>query len=248
MTVFTIAGNELRRLFLTPLAWFSLALVQFFLTISCFTLADQYQQAISSFVNRGITSTVVAGTLQTAGLLLLLVTPFMTMRLISDERRSGTLSLLQSSPVSTTGIAIGKYLGMQGFFLIMLVMIGLTPIALAYGTRLDFGLLAAGMLGLFLQAGSFTAIGLFASTMTRQPAISAALCFALLFLFWVMHVLAGTAEGNWVMIINYLSMQRHFNQFLTGLFSTSDVIYYLLLAGVFVLLSILRLDALRSYD
>ncbi|MBF8269302.1 MAG: hypothetical protein HW386_1011 [Gammaproteobacteria bacterium] len=248
MTVFTIAGNELRRLYLTPLAWLSLAVVQFFLTVTCFTLADQYQQAISTFVNRGITSTVVAGTLQTAGLLLLLVTPFLTMRLISEERRSGTLPLLLSAPVSVTAIVLGKYLGMLGFFLIMLIMIGLTPLALSFGTRLDYGLLAAGFIGLILLAGSFAAIGLFASTLTRQPAIAAVLCFAGLFLFWVIHVLGSTDNQTVAAVINYLSMQRHFNQFLTGLFTTGDVVYYLLLSGVFVLFSILRLDALRSFD
>jgi len=248
MTVFTIAGNELRRLYLTPLAWFSLAVVQFFLVITCFTLADQYQQAITIFVNRGITSTVVAGTLQTAGLLLLLVTPFLTMRLISEERRSGTLPLLLSAPVSVTAIVIGKYLGILGFFLIMLIMISLTPLALSLGTSLDYGLLAAGLTGLLLLAVNFAAIGLFASTMTRQPAFAAILCFACLLLFWVIHVLGGSDNQTMAAVINYLSMQRHFNQFLTGLFTTSDVVYYLLLSGVFVLFSILRLDAMRSCD
>ena len=248
MTALTIAGNELRRLYLTPLAWFSLAVVQFFLVVTCFTLADQYQQAISTFVNRGITGTVVAGTLQSAGLLLLLVTPFLTMRLISEEWRSGTLALLLSAPVSVTAIVMGKYLGMLAFFLIMLIMISLTPCALAFGTRLDYGLLAAELTGLLLLASSFAAIGLFASTLTRQPAIAAVLCFALLFLFWVMHVLGGTESATWSTIINYLSMQRHFNHFLTGLFSTIDIVYFLLLSGLFILLSILRLDALRSFD
>jgi len=248
MTALTIAANELRRLVLTPIAWLCLAVVQFFLAVTCFSLADQYQQSSASFVDRGLTATVVAGTLQSAGLLLLLVTPLLTMRTISEERRTGTLALLMSAPVTVRSIIVGKYLGLGGFFLIMLLMLALTPLAVGLGTRLDYGLLASALLGLVLQAGSFAAIGLFASTLSRQPAMAALLCFTLLFLFWIIHVLGGSAGADWAAVIYYLSMQRHLNAFLTGLFSTSDVFYFLLLSILFILLSVLRLDALRSFD
>jgi ABC-2 type transport system permease protein len=247
MIILSIAGHELRRLFQSPLSWFSLAVVQFFVTVSCFTLADQYQQNIATFVNRGITSTVVSGTLQSAGLLLL-VTPFLTMRLISEERRSGTLALLLSAPIADGEIIAGKYLGIMGFMLAMLTLISLVPASLAFGTRLDHGLFAAGLLGLLLLAGGCAAIGLFASTLTRQPVLAAVLAFGLLFLFWVFHVMANTDNATAAAIINYLSMQRHYNRFLTGLFSSIDVAYFLLVCVVFVLLSILRLDYLRNFD
>ena len=248
MMALTIAGNELRRLLLTPLAWFCLAMVQFIVTVSCFTLADQYQKSIANFVNNGLTATVVAVTLLNAGLLLFLVTPLLTMRTISEERRSGTLALLLSAPLTVRSIIMGKYLGMCGFYLIMLLILVLTPLGIGLGTRLDYGLLAAALLGLILQSGSYVAIGLFISTLTRQPAMAALLCFVALFLFWFMHVLGGNAGANWAAIMNYLSMRHHLNAFLTGLFSTSDVIYFLLLSMLFILLSILRLDALRSFD
>lgn len=248
MIVLSIAKNELRRLCLGPLAWIILALVQFFLAITFFTLLNQYQQAHAAFVERGITSTVVAGTLQSAGLLLLLVTPFLTMRLISEERRSGTLLLLLSAPVSIREIVLGKYLGILAFFLLLLVMISLLPLSLVFGTRLDFGILVSGLIGLWLLCMSIAAIGLFASTLTQHPAMAAAVTFAIVFLLWIFHILSNTDNETLAAVINYLSMQLHLNNLLTGLLRSVDVIYYLLLSGVFVLLSILRLDALRNLE
>ena len=248
MIVLEIARNELRRMLQGPLAWLILMLIQFFLAITFLTLVNRYQEAHNTFVNLGITITVVVTTLQSAGLLLLLVTPFLTMRLISEERRSGTLILLLSTPVSVTRIILGKYLGIMGFYMLILMMICLMPLSLSLGTRLDFGMLVSGMLGLLLLSSSFTAIGLFASTLTRQPVVAAALTFALLFLFWIVHILSNTDIGTLAAIFNYLSMQRHLNQLLSGMFGSIDIIYFLLLSGVFVLLSILRLDAVRSLD
>jgi ABC-2 type transport system permease protein len=150
--------------------------------------------------------------------------------------------------VPVSGVVLGKYLGLLGYFLILLVVTSLTPLALSLGTRLDYGLLAAGMTGLLLLALGCSAIGVFASTLTRQPAIAAALAFCISFMFWIMHVLGSTGNERLAALINYLSMQRHFNQFLSGLVNSVDVVYFLLLSTLFILLGILRLDALRRLD
>ena len=248
MIVMDIARNEFRRTYHGPLFWVVLALIQFFLAITFFTLVDHYQQARSSFVNLGITITVVVRTLQSAGLLLLLVTPFLSMRLISDERRSGTLILLLSAPVSIAKIIMGKYLAIMACFLLILVMISVMPLSLTAGTRLDFGMLASAMTGLLLLSSSFAAIGLFASTLTRQPAVAAVLTLAMSLLFWTVHILSNTDNEILAAVIHYLSMQRHLNHMLSGMFASVDVIYFLLLSTLFVLLSMLRLDAIRSLE
>ena len=110
--IFNIAFNELRRLFLSPLAWIILAIVQFLLAIFFFVLLSSYLEPGSAFSGRGLTEIVVVGMLQIAGLLLVLVCPFLSMRLFSEEQRSGTLQLLMSSPISVTEMVLGKYLGM----------------------------------------------------------------------------------------------------------------------------------------
>ena len=113
MIVFSIAVNELRRLCLSPLAWILLAVVQFLLAIFFYVLLSSFLQSNPAYSGHGLREIVVAGWLQIAGLILLLVSPFLTMRLISEEQRSGTLGLLMSAPVSITEIVLGKYLGNQ---------------------------------------------------------------------------------------------------------------------------------------
>ena len=94
------------------------------------------------------------------------------MRVLSEERRNRTLSLLFSAPVSMTEIIIGKYLGVLSFFLVLLALLALMPLSLLASTDLDLGKLAAGLLGLALLLAAFTAIGLFMSALTEQPTIA----------------------------------------------------------------------------
>lgn len=248
MIVRAIAIQELRRIFLTPLAWVILAVVQFMLAISFFTLADQYQRDTANLVDHGITIVVIAGTLQSAGLLMIFLAPYLSMRLICEDRRTGTIQLLLSSPVSMTQIVLGKYLGVMCFYLCLIGLFCLMPLSLAFGTRLDYGLMASGLLGLLLQVAALTAIGMFMSTLSRQPVLAAVMTFAAVFLLWITHVLGRTGNNTLDAVFNYLSMQRHFNNLLSGIFSSIDVIYFLLLCSLFICLSVLRLDALRRVD
>ena len=245
MSVLAIACNDVRRTFLTPLAWILLAVFQVLMTVTFFTLADQYQRDITAYVNHGLTVTVVAGTLQSAGLLLLLITPYLSIRLVSEEHRNGTLALLLSAPVSTSEVVAGKFLGVLSVYVVMLLLAGLLPLSLSLGTRLDFGLYAAGMFGLLLLCCSFAAMGLFTSTLSSQPVAAAVLNFGLVFGFWVIHLLGNTGNVSVDRLIDYLSMQHHLNRLLSGLFSTVDLAYFVLLTLLFLSLGILRLESRR---
>ena len=163
MIILDIALNELRRLFFSPLAWLILALVQFLLAIFFFVILSQYLGSPQIFMGRGITEIVVVGMFQIAGILMLLITPFITMRLFSEEQRTGTIKLLLSSPVSVTELVLGKYLGAMFLFLILLGLIALMPLSLLYGTGLDLGQLAAVFLAMLLLMSTLAAIGLFIS-------------------------------------------------------------------------------------
>ncbi|MFQ5659452.1 MAG: ABC transporter permease subunit [Gammaproteobacteria bacterium] len=246
MIILDIAANELCRTGKSPFAWIILAVMQFLLAIFFFLLLSQYLQITSPDISSGLTDVVAAGTLQTAGLLLLMVSPFLTMRLFSDEQRGGTLNLLMSSPVSMTEMVLGKYLGIVTFLLCMLMLIALMPLSLLFGTNLDLGQLACGLIGLALLMSSFAAIGLFISTLTRQPAVAAISTFGLLFLLWIIHITGNTGNEKLMAILSYLSMLRHYNNFLSGMFNSIDIIYYLLISAIFIVLSIWRLDALRT--
>ncbi len=246
--IFTIAARELRSLFLSPLAWAVLAVVQFILAYLFLSQIDAYliwQPRLAAIEGApGVSDIIIAPLLADAAIVLLLVTPLMTMRVLSEERRNRTLSLLFSAPVSMTEIIIGKYLGVLAFFLIMLGLLALMPLALLAGTDLDLGKLAAGLLGLALLLAAFTAIGLFMSALTEQPTIAAISTFGLLLLLWIIDW-AGNSDGQASGLFSYLSMLRHYQTLLKGLFHSTDVVYYLLIIFLFLGLSIRRLDADR---
>lgn len=138
----------------------------------------QLQPRLAAAANGpGITDIIVAPLYSTAATVLLLVTPLLTMRLISEERRSQTLSLLISAPVSMSEIILGKFLGVFSFVLILLALISAMPLSLLAGGSLDIGLWASGLLGLILLLASFCSIGLYISTLTTQPTVAAIATF-----------------------------------------------------------------------
>ncbi|MGH8632407.1 MAG: ABC transporter permease [Burkholderiales bacterium] len=247
MIILHIAHNELRRMFQSPLAWVVLAAVQFLLAMFFFLLLARYLEPNPWSAARGLTEVVVSGTFQIAGIVLLLVSPFLTMRLFSEEQRSGTIQLLLSSPVSLTQLVLGKFLGIFAFQLCILCMIGLMPLALELGTRLDPGEVAAGVLGLTLLLAAFAAVGMFVSTLTAQPAVAAIGGFAVLFVLWIIHMAGQAGSERVAKVFEYASLLRHFNNLLDGFFSSADVIYFLLLTALFLALSVWRLDAVRVY-
>lgn len=249
MMIFTIAARELRSLFLSPLAWSILAVVQLILAYLFLSQLDTYMSVQSQLLGMpgapGVTEIVVAPVFGNATIILLLVVPMLTMRLVSEERRSQTLSLLFSAPLSMSEIVIGKFLGVMGFLLIMVAMITLMPLSLLLGGTLDFGLLAAALLGLILLLACFASVGLFMSTLTDQPTVAAISSFGVLLMLWIIDWAGSGESGRVSELFAYLSILRHFESLLRGVFDSSDVIYYLLFITVFIGLSIRRLDADR---
>ena len=193
--ILTIAARELRSLFLSPLAWAILAVTQFILAWLFLAQIDTWmtlQPRLAAIEGApGVADIVVAPLLANAATVLLLITPLITMRSLSDEYRGRTISLLFSAPVSMTEIVLGKYLGTLGFFLVLLIMLALMPLSLLVGTDLDMGKLAAGLLGLALLLATFAAIGLYMSSLTEQPVVAAVTTFGLLLLLWIIGEVFG---------------------------------------------------------
>lgn len=239
-----IATHELRRLFKSPLAWIIFAVVQFLLAIFFLLILSQFidPATASIFANYGVTEIVVVGLLQIAGIILLLITPFVTMYTFSDERQTGTIQLLLSSPVSMTELVLGKYLGVICYLFLLLMLISLMPLSLLLGTELDLLQLLSASLGLVLLASSFAAIGLFVSSMTSHPAVAATSTFGILFVLWIMNMAGNTGSELFREILTYLSLLNHYHNLLDGIFNSTDVVYYLLVSTVFIILSIWRLD------
>jgi ABC-2 type transport system permease protein len=244
--ILAIAGHELRRLFISPLAWIALAAVQLLLAMLFLFLTSLFIEGSVS-PNRSVTGDIGVSVLQWASILLLLLTPFLTMRTFSEEYRTGSLNLLLSSPVSLTEITIGKYLGILAFLLIMLSVVSLMPLSLTLGTTLDYGQLASALLGLVLLTGAFAAIGIFISSLTAQQAVAAIVTFTVLFILWIMPIAAQTADGYIASLLTYISILSHHNALMIGIFNSVDVIYYVLVITTFLILTVWRLDAERMY-
>lgn len=248
--ILVLAQRELRSLFLSPLAWAVLAIVQlilaylFLATLSeYFTLQPQLQVLDNA---PGVTEIVVGPLYGSAAFIFMMVVPLLTMRLVSDERRNRTLPLLFAAPVSMSEIIIGKFLGVVAFLTLMTLLVTLMPLSILIAGPVDFGLLALVALALVLLVASFAAVGLFMSTLTVQPTVAAVSTFGVLLLLWIIDWAGARVEDPAATgLLTYLSMLRHFEGMAKGLFSTTHVFYFLLFITVFLVLSIRRLDGDR---
>lgn len=245
--IFTIAGKEMKTLFLSPLAWAILAVVQVILAYFFLVYLEYYEKILPQLTTLpnapGVTNMVVVPLFATVAVVLLLVVPLLTMRLVSEERRNQTLPLLLSAPVSVTEIIIGKYAGIMGFLLVMLGLVTLMPLSLYGIGTIDAGMLLASLLALTLLLGSFASLGLYLSTLTSHPTVAAVGTFGGLLLLWILDLAGNT--GNQDNVLAYLSMLNHYQSLLRGIVSSADVIYYLLFITVFLVLSVRRLEAER---
>ena len=243
----TIALRELRSMFLSPLAWTVLAVSQLILAWIFLSQIDVFfslQEELATLDNApGVTDLVVAPVLEIASVILLMISPLLTMRLISEERRNGTLPLLLSAPVSTSEIVLGKFLGIALFYLILIAMVSLMPLSLMLGTELDLGKLAAGLLGLVLLMSAFAAAGLFLSSLTANPVVAAISTFGLLLLLWMLE--RNTGDNSTVSVFSYVSFTQHIGPFLRGLVNSVDLAYFALFIITFLLLTIRQMDAKR---
>ena len=245
--IFTLARRELRSLFLSPLAWVILAVAQIILSWVFFSSIDVFFKLQPELANPpgapGATDLIVAPLLETASIILLMISPLLTMRLISEEQRTKTLTLLVSSPLGITEIILGKYLGIITFMFIFVCLLSLMPLSLLLGTQLDLGKTLSGLFGLYLLLCAISAAGLYMSSLTDNPMIAAISTFGLLLLLWIMDTQAGGADGD--NIFSYLSLTSHFSSLLRGLLRSVDISYFLLFITTFLVLAIRQMETRR---
>jgi ABC-2 type transport system permease protein len=240
-----IVMKELRLMFASPLAWVILAFLQLifawvFLSRLQAFLEVQPQLAMSPGAP-GLTEIVATPVFTTAAIVLLMVVPLLSMRLVAEERRAQTLPFLMSAPVSITQIVLGKFLALVLFLTLAVGLIVLMCLSLYLGGRLDVGLLGVNAAGLLLLCGSFAAVGLYLSCVTAQPLVAAVGTFAALLGLWLINI--STSDPN--SILHVLSLIQHYESFSRGVIALKDAAYYAVLIALFVLLSIRRLDADR---
>ncbi len=245
----TIAGRELRSLFFSPLAWSLLAVMQFILAWLFLVQMESFariQPRLAGLDDApGLTDLIIVPLFGNVAIISLLLIPLLSMRLISEELRSGTFSLLLSAPVSAVQIIVGKYLGLLGMLSVILLMSTVMASSLLAGGELDLGRLAAGVLGLGLVLAVSAAIGLYISTLSDQPAVAAVGSYGLFLFLWLINLAAG-AEGKGSLLFAWIAMPTHFDRLLSGLVRSSDLIYFILCIGLCLIFAVRRVDLLRT--
>jgi gliding motility-associated transport system permease protein len=243
--ILTIAGKELRRLFTSPLAWVMLTFLQLILAWVFLgrlqTFLELQPQIAMMPAAPGVTEIVVAPVFGTATIVLLMVVPLLSMRLIAEERRNQTLPFLMSAPVSITQIVMGKFLGLLAFLALAVALPVLMAVSLYGGGKLDLGLLAGNVLGVLLLCSSFAAVGLYLSCLTAHPLVAGVGTFAVLLGLWLVNMSTSDPDS----VLNVISLIKHYDTFARGTIALSDLVYYPVLTALFLLLSIRRLDADR---
>ncbi len=242
-----IALREFRSLLSMPSTWFVLAAIQFIFAWFFLARLDAFleiQPQLAQIANApGVTASIAAPLFNVIALLLMMLIPMFTMRLIAEERRNQTLALLLSSPLSSAQIVLGKFLGLMMFLAILIVTAPLMLYTLQMGTPLDHGLLWSNVIGLFMLTCCYASLGLYISSLTTQPIIAAIGALAALLGLWLIDISSSSAEAPW----HQLSPLFHFQNFNYGLMDSGDAAYFILFSTVFLLLTMKRLNNNRIY-
>jgi ABC-2 type transport system permease protein len=246
--MFAITQKELKILFCSPLAWVVLALAQVVLAWVFLAHLDTFLQIQPQLIRianpPGVTEMIVAPLFAMAAILLLTATPLLTARLIAEERRNQTLTFLISAPVSITDIVLGKFLGLMIFFGTIIALVVALSLSLLRGGALDFGLLLSNIAGLCLISACFTALGLYISCLSSQPATAGAATLGMLLGLWVVdNVTAESTDG----LFRDLSLLAHYANLNRGVIDSFDLVYFAIFTLIFLVLSIRRLDNERLH-
>ena len=237
-----VARKELEIYFTTPMAWVVLAVIAFFAAQTFNGALDAYRflalraSAVAPQAAAGLnlTERVVIPLLESVGVFLVILSPFLTMRLVADEKRTGTLELLLTAPVRPLSLVLGKYLAVLAVLATALAIVALFPLLLtlagggqAGGAAVEWRTVGTGLLGLLLLAMMAAAVGLFFSALTESVIVAALLSLVVLLALWAVTLFAVGVEGPGRELAAALSAYERLGGFLEGRVVLGDVLYFL---------------------
>ena len=227
-----IAGKEMRVYFGSPIAWvmmglFALIFGYFYVAyVDLVASAAMRAQFGGGPVKQNVNNDLIRPLLQNASVIILFLVPMVTMRTYSEEKRSGTIELLLTSPVSDTQIILGKFLGAMTLYTallaVTLIHIGVLFI---YGTP-EWKPIVTAYLGLLLMGGCFISLGLFISSLTKNQIVAGMITFAVFLMLWVVNWLGSFVGPTAQAVLAHLSITDHFDDFAKGIIDTKHLVYY----------------------
>jgi ABC-2 type transport system permease protein len=228
--ILAIAHKELKASFSTPIAYvvigfFALLWGYFYYSTLLYFTSESMRASTQTALD--MNQELVRPLLLNASVIMLFVLPLITMRTYSEEKRSGTIELLLTSPLTDLQIILGKFLGAMGLFASLLLVTAPHVILLfAYGNP-EWKPMATGYLGLFLMGGCFISVGLLISSLTKNQIVSGMVTFAVFLFLWVINWVSSFTGPTTQAVLNYLSITDHLDDFTKGVLDTKHLVYYL---------------------
>ncbi len=234
-TVLTLTKRELTAQFFSPIAYVVLVV---FLVLSGIIFGMESFKPGEEASARTVFAVVPY--------ILVLVAPLLTMRLLSDEFRTGTIETLMTAPVNEAELILGKFLGSLLFFVVMLAGTLLYPLIMSLYGSIDVGLALSSYIGLLLVGGLFIAVGLFFSACTQNQIIAAICTLAVLAVFTFLgDWLASNQEGTLRVVLQHLSIRAHYEVFIRGLIDSNHVVFFVTSTALFLFFGVKVLEFRR---
>lgn len=252
---FFILAKEVRSYFNSPIAFVIITIFtvltgyyfyNLFAVFSTLSFQAQTDPLIASqFGALNVTEFVVRPFIGNVSVVMLIMLPMLTMRVFAEEQKTGTMELLLTYPIKDTEAIMGKYAGCMCIFLIMLTLSLPCVFLIEFFGDPEWGVVAAGYVGLVLMGSAFISLGIFMSSLTENQVVAAVLTFACLLIFFLISYSAGFAGETMGRVLEYISFNYHVRNFIKGVIDTSDVLYYLLFTMFFIFLSMRSLESTR---
>ncbi len=249
--VWIILRNELRRYFVSSVAYLLLTMFAvifgffFWNSLGYFVYVGMESQMRGQPFPMNVNEQIIRPLLSNMSVVGLFFIPMITMRLFAEEKRSGTIELLATSPIRDAEVIIGKWLAALGVYACMLLFSGLNFVFLFRYGKPDWKPLLIGVLGLLLQAGALLAIGTFISTLTKNQIIAAGATFGVCLLLWILEWVAGYETSTWARVLSYMSVITHYESFARGVLDSKDAIYYVTLIFLGLFFTSRSMESLR---
>ncbi|HLG95205.1 MAG TPA: ABC transporter permease [Bryobacteraceae bacterium] len=249
--IWIICRKELHGYFVSPVAYLLLTMFAiifgffFWNSVGYFNMVGLESQMRGQAFPMSVNEYVIRPLLSNVSVIGLFFIPMITMRLFAEEKRSGTIELLATSPIRDMEVILGKWFAAVILYAVLLLFTAINfAFLFRYGNP-DWKPLVIGYLGLLLQAGGLLAIGTFISTLTKNQIIAGAATFGACLLLWVLEWVAGYETATWAKVLAYLSVITHFDSFAKGVLDTKDAIFYLSVIFLGLFLTSRSMESLR---
>jgi ABC-2 type transport system permease protein len=250
-TAWIIFRKELSSYFVSPVAYLLLTMFGlifgffFWNALGYFVYVGMESQMRGQMMPMNLNEQVIRPLLSNVSVIGLFFIPMITMRLFAEEKRTGTIELLATSPIRDLEIIVGKWLAAMAMYAGMLLFTAINfAFLFKYGNP-DWKPLVIGYLGLLLQAGCLLAIGTFISTLTKNQIIAGAATFGVCLLLWVFEWASGYETATWARVLSYMSVINHFESFGRGVINSKDAIFYVTLTFLGLFFTARSMEALR---